>query len=63
MDQVEKTVIEVVTEEPGDSEEGKAVLVMTSDDIKKMKVMELRSALQARGMKSNGLKAVSVSRL
>ena len=36
---------------------------MTSDDIKKMKFMELQSALQARGMTTNGLKAVLVSRL
>ena len=35
----------------------------TSDDIKKMEFMELRSALQARGMTTNGLKAVLVSRL
>ena len=63
MDQVEKTVIEVVTEEPDESEEGEAVLVMTSDDIKKMQVMELRSALQARGTTTNGLKALLVSRL
>ena len=63
MDEAEKTVIEVVTEESGESEEGEAVPVPTSDDIKKMKVMELRSALQARGMTKNGLKAVLVSRL
>ena len=36
---------------------------MTSDDIKKMKFMELQSALQARGMTTNGLKSVLVSRL
>ena len=35
----------------------------TSDDIKKMKFMELRSALQARGMTTNRLKVVLVSRL
>ena len=48
MDEVEKMVIELVTAEPDESEEGKFVPVLTSDDIKKMKVMELRSALQAR---------------
>ena len=37
--------------------------MLTSYDINKMKVMELRSALQARGMTKNGLKAVLVSRL
>ena len=63
MDEVEKTFIEVVIDEPGKSEEGKAVLVLTSDDINKMKVMELRSALQERGKTTNGLKAVLVSRL
>ena len=63
MDEAEKTVIEVVTEESGESEEGEAVPVPTSDDIKKMKVMELRSALQSRVMTKNGLKAVLVSRL
>ena len=47
MDEEEKTVIEVVTTEPGESEEGKAAPVLTSDDIKKMNVMDLRSALQA----------------
>ena len=36
---------------------------MTSNDTKKMKFMELRSALQARVMTTNGLKAVLVSRL
>ena len=36
---------------------------MTSDDIKKTKFMELQSDLQARGMTTNGLKAVLVSRL
>ena len=41
MDEVEKKVIEVVTAEPGESEEGKAVPVLTSDDIKKMEVMRL----------------------
>ena len=41
MDEEEKTVIEVVTAEPGESEEGKAVPVLTSDGINKMKVMEL----------------------
>ena len=49
--------------EQGKSEEGEAVPVLTSDDTKKMKVMELRSALQGIGMKTNGLKAVLVSRL
>ena len=63
MDEVEKTVIEVATAEPGDSEEGEVVPVLTSNDIKKMKVMELRSALKARGMTTNGSKAVLVSRL
>ena len=63
MDKVEKTVIELVIAEPGESEEGEAVPVPTSDDIKKMKVMELLSALQARRMTTNGLKAVLVSRL
>ena len=63
MDEVEKTVIEVVTTEPEKSEEGEAVPVLTSNDIKKMKVMELRSDLQAIGMTTNGLKAVLVSRL
>ena len=38
-------VIGVVTAEPGESEEGKSVPVLTSDDIKEMKVVELRSAL------------------
>ena len=52
-----------MTEEPGESEEGEAVPVLTSDDIKKMRVMELQSALQARGMAANVLKAVLVSRL
>ena len=52
-----------MTEEPGKSESGKAVLVMTSNDIKKMKFMELQSALKTRGMTTNGLKAVLVSRL
>ena len=37
--------------------------MMTSNDIKKMKFMELRSALQARGTTTNGLKSVLVSRL
>ena len=41
MDEEEKTVIEVATEEPGGSEEIKAVLVPTIEYIKKMKVMEL----------------------
>ena len=63
MDEVEKSVIEVVTAEPGESEEGEAVPILTSDDIKKMKVMELQSALQERGMTTNGLKVVLVSRL
>ena len=36
---------------------------MTCDDSKKMKFMELQSALHARGMTTNGLKAVLVSRL
>ena len=63
MYEVEKTVIEVVTAEPGKSEEGEAVPVLTIYDIKKMKVMELRSALQAEGMTTNGLKAVLVSKL
>ena len=63
MDEAEKTVIEVVTEESGESEEGEAVPVLTSKDIKKMKVMELQSALQARGMTTNGLKAVLLSRV
>ena len=63
MDEVQKTVIEVVTAKPSESEEVKAVPVLTSDDIKKMKVMELQSALQARGITKNGLKAVLVSRL
>ena len=52
-----------MTEETGESEEGKAVLVMTSDDIKKMKFMELQSSFQARVMTTNRLKAVLVSRL
>ena len=34
-------VIEVLTAEPGKSEESEAVPLLTSDDIKKMKVMEL----------------------
>ena len=34
MDEAEKTVIEVVTEESGESEEGEAVPVLTSDNIK-----------------------------
>ena len=63
IDEVEKTVIEVVTAEPGESDEGKAVPVLRSDDIKKMKVVELRSSLQARGITTNRLKAVLVSRL
>ena len=58
MDEEEKKVIEVVTSEPGDSEDGKAVFVLTSNDIKKINVMELQSALQARGMKTYGLKEV-----
>ena len=37
--------------------------MLTRDDIKKMKVTELRSALQARGMKKNVLKVLFVSRL
>ena len=41
MDEEEKTVIEVVTVEPVESEKGEAVRVLTSNDIKKMKVMEL----------------------
>ena len=48
MDEVEKTVTEVVTTEPEKSEEGEAVPVLTSDDIKKMKVMKLRCALQSK---------------
>ena len=63
IDEVEKTVIEVVTAEPCKSEEGEAVPVLTSDDIKKMKVTELRNSLQARGMTKNVLKVVLVSRL
>ena len=63
MDEVEKTVIEVVTAEPGEIEEGKAVPVLTSYDIKKMKVVELQSVLQATGMTTNGLKSVLVSKL
>ena len=51
-----------MTAEPGDSEEGKSVPVPTRNDIKKMKVMELLSTLQARGMMENELKAVLVSR-
>ena len=38
----EKTVIEVVTAEPVNGEEGKAVPVLTSDDTKKMKVMSCK---------------------
>ena len=49
--------------EPGESEEGEAVPVLTSNDIKKMKIMEFRSALQARGMTENGFKSVLASRL
>ena len=56
MDEEEKTVIEVMKSEPDESEEGESVLVLTRNDIKKMKVMELRSDLQARGMTKNGLK-------
>ena len=41
MDEEEKTVIEVVTAEPFKIEEGEAVPVLTKDNIKKMKVMEL----------------------
>ena len=41
MDEAEKTVIELEKEEPGKSEESEAVPVLTSDNIKKMKVMEL----------------------
>ena len=61
MDEIEKTVIEVVTAETGKSEEGEAVPVLISDDIKKMKVMDLRSALQERVMTTNGLKSLFVS--
>ena len=39
MDEEEKTVIEVLTVETGESEEGEAVPVLTSNDTKKMKVM------------------------
>ena len=63
MDDVDKTVIEVVTEEPGESDEGEAVPLLTSDDIKKMKIMQLRSALQEKIRTTNGLKSVLVSRL
>ena len=56
MGEVEKTFIEVVTAEPFESEEGEAVPVLTSDDIKNMNIMVLRSALQSRGMTTNGLK-------
>ena len=52
-----------MTEEPGKSEEGESVPVLTIDDIKKMKVMELRSALHARAMITKGWKSVVVSRL
>ena len=56
MYEVEKTVIEVVTEEPGKSDGGEDVPVLTSDDINKMKVTELLSSLQAIGTTTNGLK-------
>ena len=52
-----------MTEEPGNIEEGKAVPVLTSNDIKNIKIMELWSALQAIVMTTNVLKAVLVSRL
>ena len=39
MDEVEKTVIEILIAEPSNSEEGEAVPVLTSDDTKKMKVI------------------------
>ena len=52
-----------MTEEPGESEEGKALPVLTSNDINQMKFVEFRSDLQAIGMTKNGLKAVLVSRL
>ena len=58
MDEEYKTVIEVVTVETGEIEESKAVPVLTSNDLKKMNVMYLRSALQTRVMTTNGLKAV-----
>ena len=56
MDEVEKTFIEVVIAEPGESEEDKAVPVLTSDDINKIKVVELQRALQARVTTTNELK-------
>ena len=40
IDEVEKIVVEVVTAEPGESEEGKAVPMLASDGIKKLKVMK-----------------------
>ena len=52
-----------MTAEPGESEGGEAVPVLTRDDINNMKVMELRSSLQARGTTTNGLKSVLVPRL
>ena len=63
IDEEEKMVIEVVTSETGKIEEGEAVPLLTSNDIKKMKVMDLQSDLQERGMTTNGLKALLVSRL
>ena len=39
VEEEEKTVTEMVTAEPGESEEGEAVPVLKSDDTKKMKVM------------------------
>ena len=41
IDEVEKMVIEVVTKELGESEEGKSITVLKSDDVKKMKIMKL----------------------
>ena len=52
-----------MTAEPGESEGGEAVPVLTRYDINNMKVMELRSSLQARGTTTNGLKSVLVTRL
>ena len=62
MDEVEKTATEDETAEPDEVVES-APPPLTSNAIKKMKVKELRTALEVRGLSKNGLKAVLVARL
>ena len=62
MNEAEKTAEEGEIAEPDEVAES-APPVLASDDIKKMKVAELRAALEIRGLQKNGLKAVLIARL